>query len=231
VPEKFVTVATFVQGYEAALARSLLQAEGIAAMLDGDMAGGLLPVCKIHLQVPAEHAGRATGILAAQAAAALDPDWEDKIEAGVWTCSICGEPVREDMTICHSCQTPRDAIRSNVPPPPSAIQAAEPTALQVATTPALPQPQAIEESECSDQQEEVLAPTLVGDDLAHRAFRAAVFGAAGVGLLLPFSWWYLVRLLAHPRELSRAGIRDLTWALGINGLVLFAWICFVVFYY
>jgi ribosomal protein L37AE/L43A len=43
--------------------------------------------------VPADQAARATGILAAQDAASLGADWEERAEAGLWTCSVCGEAV------------------------------------------------------------------------------------------------------------------------------------------
>jgi hypothetical protein len=141
--DRLVTVGTFTLAYEAELARNLLEAEGIRAAVSGDLTGTLLPTGEIQLQVPADDAPRATGILAAQAAAtSLDEDWEDKAEAGVWTCSICGEPVAEGSAVCHSCQTPRDAIRATAPRPPGAIQPIvppiDPLLEQVTTTPPPP---------------------------------------------------------------------------------------------
>jgi hypothetical protein len=64
----------------------------------------------------------------------------------------------------------------------------------------------------------------VGDDLARRAFLGSLFGIAGAGLLLPISWYYLARVLAHDRELSPGGRRYLYGAVAINGLVFIGWL-------
>jgi hypothetical protein len=115
VADKFITVATYSLAYEAELARNLLAAEGIAALVGGDMAGSLLPTFEIQLQVAAGDAQKAAALLAAAESATLDEDWESKAESGVWTCSLCGEAVPEGETACRSCQTPRDAIRATRP--------------------------------------------------------------------------------------------------------------------
>ncbi len=128
MPDQLITVANYFLAYEADLARNLLESEGIRAFVNGNMTGSLLPTGEIQLQVSAADAPRAAAILAAQAAeASLDDDWEDQAEqgAGLWTCSLCGEPVANGMTVCHACQTPRDAIRPAItdirrePPPPA----------------------------------------------------------------------------------------------------------------
>ncbi len=126
---RFVTVATYSLPYEAELARNMLEAEGIEAIIGGDLTGGMLPLGEIQLQVREEDAAGAVGILADQAArATLEDDWETQAEsgAGVWTCSLCGEPVPENATLCPSCQTPRDAIRTDPRPEPGQLLAGEP---------------------------------------------------------------------------------------------------------
>jgi hypothetical protein len=227
--DKFVTVATFTLAYEAELARNLLEAEGVQAIIGGDLMGGLLPVEEIQLQVRADEAARATAILAAQAAeASLDEGWEDRAEAGVWTCSICGEPVPENVPVCYSCRTPREAIRSAAPRPTDAIQHAPDQVTP--TPPPLPLPEVEELSVPQEDKKEPNKPTTVGDDLARRAFVAAVFGAAGAGVLMPLSWWFLLRLATYPGELNRTGIHHLYWALGLNAVAVVFWLGVAVYY-
>ncbi len=120
--DRFITVATFHNNFEAQLAKNLLENEGIECILGGALAsamlfGGLAAPDPIVLQVREEDAKRAAGALAAVEAARLDEDWEQQAEsgAGVWICSICGEPISNRLTICHSCQTPREGIRASPP--------------------------------------------------------------------------------------------------------------------
>lgn len=121
--EQFVTVATFHRTSEAQLAKNLLEEEGIASMLSGDLTADMLPFGQagggdqIILQVRENDAQRATVLLAEVAAAKLDDNWEEEAEsgAGVWLCSICGEPISNRLSSCYACQTPRDAIRASPP--------------------------------------------------------------------------------------------------------------------
>jgi hypothetical protein len=119
--DKLVTVASYGQMFEATLAQNLLVREGIDAVLNGDAA-----LCTIlgptrnaiRLQVPEEAAEQAATILAAYAAdAALDRDWEEKAEHGqdVWVCSLCGEAISNRLSVCYSCTTPREGIRTSRP--------------------------------------------------------------------------------------------------------------------
>ncbi len=118
---KFVTVMTFNQGFEAQLAKNLLENEGIDSMMNGELTADMLPFGQagggdqIVLQVREDDAQRATGILATVAAAKLDDDWEKQTEAGVWVCSLCGEPVSNHLSRCYSCETPRESIRASAP--------------------------------------------------------------------------------------------------------------------
>lgn len=121
--EQFVTVATFHRTSEAQLAKNLLEEEGIASILSGDLTADMLPFGQagggdqIILQVNEKDAQRATVLLAEVAAAKLDDNWEDEAESGadVWLCTICGEPISNRLSICHACQTPREGIRASAP--------------------------------------------------------------------------------------------------------------------
>ena len=59
--------------------------------------------------------------------------------------------------------------------------------------------------------------TLVGDDMANRAFVAALFGFLFFPLFF-FSGWTLLKLMAYPGSLSPVGIRKLYAALVIDAL-------------
>lgn len=225
--ENFVTVATFHRSFEAQLAKNALEEEGIASTLSGELTADMLPFGQagggdqIVLQVHEDDAQRAAGILAAIAAAKLDDNWEDEAEsgAGVWICSICGEPISNRLSICYSCQTPREAIRASTPRHSTAVQQ-EPTLSptsegvqkpdEIDRTSALESPtesaSAVDEAK---SEQELLTAT--GDDMARRALLAAM-----VWILLPFAWYYLTKLFFFPGELSPKGMRYLYGALLLN---------------
>jgi hypothetical protein len=230
--EKFVTVATFHRSFEAQLAKNLLEEEGIASNLSGEITADMLPFGQaggsdqIVLQVRDDDAQRASGILAVVAAAKLEDNWEEEAEsgAGVWICSICGEPISNRLSMCYSCQTPREGIRASAPRDPTAIQpdlSTLPTGEEVqkrdeiVRTPAPiiapAQAPAPRENE-AEREEEPLAAA--GDDLARRALLASMSG-----ILLPFSWYYLTKLFFFSGELSPKGMRYLYGALFLNLLI------------
>lgn len=126
--DNFVKVMTFNQSFEAQLAKNLLENEGIESLMSGEHTSDVLfgnPGLgdQIVLQVREEDAQRAAGILAEVAAAKLEEHWEDQAEAAdVWICSICGEPVSNLLSVCYSCQTPREGIRASAPRDQTAIQ-------------------------------------------------------------------------------------------------------------
>ena len=235
--DKFVTVATFNQSFEAQLARNLLENEGITSIVGGEFASDALfgnPALgdQIVLQVREEDAQRAAGILAAVAAAKLDEHWEDEAEAGVWLCSICGEPISNRLSVCYSCQTPREGIRAGSPRDPTAIQsepALSPTGEEVlkrddsVCPPALSaRTETASALETEDEEEET--PLALADDLARHAFGAAFFGLLTI-LLLPLSWYYLIKLMSVPDLLSPKGRRYLYGALFLNGFFLLLVLC------
>lgn len=218
--ENFVTVATFHRSFEAQLAKNVLEEEGIASTLSGEVTADMLPFGQaggsdqIVLQVHEDDAQRASGILAAVAAAKLDEHWEDEAESGadVWICSICGEPISNRLSICYSCQTPREGIRTSVPRDQTAIQpglvtlpSGEGVQKQLEIEPNL-RP---EVEEAVSEQERL---TITGDDLARRALLASMSG-----ILLPFALYNLAKLFFFSGELSPKGMRYLYGALFLSG--------------
>ena len=127
--DSLVTVMTFHSSFEAQLAKNLLENEGIASTLTGELSSDILMGIlgtglfgqQIALLVHEDDAQRAVALLAE---VELNKDWEDEAESGsnVWMCSICGEPISNQLSICFACQTPREAIRASAPRDPSAIQ-------------------------------------------------------------------------------------------------------------
>jgi hypothetical protein len=117
--DKLVTVMTFSRSFEAQLAKNMLENEGIASVVTGELSSDLLlgsvwgnyPVV---LQVHEDDAQRAVALLAE---VEVNKNWEEEAESGmdVWLCSICGEPISNLLSICHACQTPRDGIRTSAP--------------------------------------------------------------------------------------------------------------------
>lgn len=135
MPERFVTVATYGVPLEAEMAKNLLETEGIASFLDGELTAlafvGNSAMGQIRLQVSDQDAPRAAALLAAHAAeATLDADWETQAEegAGVWICSLCGTPVSDLLTVCFACQTRRTDIRAAGPGRDTRLQDAPPSA-------------------------------------------------------------------------------------------------------
>jgi hypothetical protein len=236
--DKFVTVMTFNQSFEAQLAKNLLENEGIESVMSGELTSDVLfgnPALgdQIVLQVREDDAQRAAGILATVAAAKLDDNWEEQAEsgAGVWLCSICGEPISNRLSVCYSCQTPREGIRTDAPRERTAIQldpAMQPTGEEVqkrdeiartpAPAPASPPP--IPPVLPDEEHEEVL-PTSAGDDLAWRAFLASWLGVFTL-VLLPYAWYCLLRAALFDGERSPKGARHLFGALLINGFFVLA---------
>ena len=234
--DKFVKVMTFNDSFEAQLAKQLLKDEGIESMLTGMLTanvlfGNIALGDQIVLRVHEDEAQRAASILATNAAEAkLDDDWENQAEAGagVWLCTICGEPIRNRLSICYSCQTPREGIRADAPRDLTAIQS-EPSTLPTGeevqkrdeitrtTSPVPPPPPRPQTIEREDEEEETIESN-IRDNFARESFTWAFFGLVTV-FLLPISWYYLVRMLSAPYELSPTGRRYLYGALLVNGII------------
>ena len=234
--DKFVTVATFNKSFEAQLAKNLLENEGIESLVGGGFSSDVLfgsttVEDQIVLQVSEEDAQRAAGILAAVAAAKLDDNWVDEAESGVWLCSICGVPICNRLSVCYSCQTPREGIRAGAPreqtsiqPDPATtprnedVQKPEEMARAAAPVPVPPAPPT--PASLPDEEHEEASPTAAGDELARRAFLASLIGLL-MPCLLPVGWYYLLRVVVFSSELSAKGVRHQYGAFLINGFVVF----------
>src|SRR5437763_1072174 len=114
---RFVTVASYAFTPEAQMAKNLLESEGIPVFLAGEMTAETLMGLgdEVHLQVREQDARRAVSLLASVDAGTLDEDWETKAErdAGVWTCPLCGTPVKKGFKVCPDCQTPNEHITTD----------------------------------------------------------------------------------------------------------------------
>ncbi len=128
--DRLVTVATYSLSTEAQLARNMLEAEGIQAILSGELATTLQigQVAQIRLEVRAEDAGRAAALLAE---VALEKDWEERAAGDTWACGVCGDAVAEGVAVCPTCATPRDAIRGAEPRPGPRAEPAHPEGVQL----------------------------------------------------------------------------------------------------
>jgi hypothetical protein len=229
--DKLVTVMTFNHSFEAQLAKNLLENEGIVSMVTGELSADVLlgtglGYQQLTLQVREEDAPRATALLAE---VTLHENWEEQAESGsgVWICSICGEPVSNNLSICYSCQTPREGIRTAVPRDPTAIQqepAKPPTGKEVqkrdeiadvpSPVPSLPAP--LPAPVLAEAENEEMPLTAAGDELALRALLASLSL-----FLLPLAWYYLLRVVLFDMPMGAKGIRNLSAAWFLNGLYLF----------
>jgi hypothetical protein len=232
--DRLVTVARYSVDVEAQLAVGRLQAEGIPAFLSGEWSAGAFSGVSglggpMQVQVHEMDLKRARDILATCTAdEELDEDWEELAEADVWVCSLCGEPVSSDLSACPACQTPRNALRSDAAhalPRPRQPAALLPEAGIVRRDQLAAGPPPVPEHELAEDGPDLPpAETFLGDDLARRAFRAAVFGCVTLFVVFNlYSLWLLLRAGLFPGQLSPAGMRRLYIALLMNLGVVLLW--------
>lgn len=185
-----VTITTYANPQEAAVARAALAEEGIAAYAIGEEAVNVMwyvgsALGGVRLQVATTDQQRAHDVLR-QIEEASQP-------IPAWVCPSCGAEVDEGFAVCWSCGTAADAGGSGD----AAVGAPAPQSGQ---------------TDGSD--------VCAGDDLAGRAWRAAVFGV----LFTPAFFYacYLI-LKAFPMEMSRKAERRYYWAMVVAGAT-FAWL-------
>jgi Putative prokaryotic signal transducing protein len=200
VSDRYVTVATFPNSGEAELARGCLEEKGIPALVSGDLGAtalvGMGNAATVQLQVPEPEMERARAALLATHQQAV---WENRasglpVTAGgrpAWICLGCDEHVDLEIEVCPSCGT----LLADPSAPTSAMSLVE------------------------DADPEVVK-TWVGDRLATRAFRAAIFGL----FVLPplghlYSLWLLLRLRELQGELSETARSKIYTALVIDLIV------------
>jgi hypothetical protein len=185
------TIATFLAPEEAEIAQSALEAEGIAAYLEGASTVGMTwifsnAVGGVKLQVVEADEQRARDILAEHPAVA-----DTRASPGV--CPKCGANLPPGFEVCWSCSSPM-AGRD------------EPNAAEAAAT--------LAEEACADDSMEVEA---AGDHAAWRALVAAVLGIVLCPPLLSlYSMWVLLRLSFSRQPLSPRGTRNCYLALLAN---------------
>jgi len=237
VANPFVTIAAFDSMIEADLVRGILEEEGIPVILSGEHAtsafAGITALAEITLAVPEEELDRANRLLdefESEPDEQVEALAEGSSEAG-WVCSLCGQFVEDAATACPSCQTPRDAVRDGsrpqqtdltkrpriirLPrPPEQAVQRRD----QMTDRP-LPQEFQMEDETDSDLHD---VATFLGDDMARRAFLAAMLGLLFTPLVF-YSGWCLLKLLTYSGEVSPSGMRYLYGAIALDvlGVLLF----------
>ncbi|HEX5446114.1 MAG TPA: hypothetical protein VFW87_19965 [Pirellulales bacterium] len=222
--EELVAIATYPTPNEAAVARVALEAEGIKAFLTDDHLIGMgwifgNAVGHVKLLVAVSDAERASQLLEA----GFD-DWPLD-DAEPWNCSQCGEEVDAEFDECWSCGAVRPehrtAVRETInsaasasddiellPPLPDGVEgqkrAENPYASPLATETAKEEPAPTE-------------ATRSGDEVAHRAWRASVFGLVLCPPLLNFySAWLLLTIAFSDCRLSNRGQRWMYGAWAIN---------------
>jgi hypothetical protein len=232
--DELVTVASYRAPVVAQLALGRLKDEGIEAFLTGEGAVDTFAGVSglggpMQLQVHAPDLERARALLA-EVEGHVNPDWETEVETdeGIWLCSLCGQPVELDEDVCPACQTPREAVRTERsttlprrPPPAQSAEAIERRDQMMTGPPPIPEHELTE-----DAVDIPPAETFLADDLARRAFRAAVFGAMTpiCGVFSLYSVWLSLRLCFMPGELTPQNSQRLRWALLINGLIGLGWV-------
>jgi hypothetical protein len=242
--EKHVLIATFTLPAEALAACGRLRGEGIPTYVTRDVTppavSGL--AARVELYVPemaCESAARIVEEYLEEQPAAAEPRRPGEDE-GLWLCSLCGNPVRVELTVCPACGTARPAPEpqhergwsawNRRPRRPSE---------QLTPTPA--------PARLGTDIDLSALKTSAGERLARRSLRAAVvcllcstfifplgggcFGALAVipFVLLPF--WFLMQLLAYQGELSRGGLRKLYLAAAIDVVMLLALMIMLVWVY
>jgi hypothetical protein len=113
--DNLVIVASYYSALEAQMARNLLEAAGIKAVLGGElMADTFSGVCDpVHLQVHRRDARRAVSLLAS-AGTSVEPEegWEEQAERGARPCPVCDTLVSSRLAACPFCQAPNQSIQT-----------------------------------------------------------------------------------------------------------------------
>jgi hypothetical protein len=109
---KLTAVYSARSATQAELMRSVLQSQGIPAVITEAQSNALLG-WPVSVRVHEEHAKAAKDVVDDFLAAR-----RKKLETGSWTCPSCGEAIEPQFTDCWNCQTPRPVEGEPAPPPP-----------------------------------------------------------------------------------------------------------------
>jgi Putative prokaryotic signal transducing protein len=190
--DEMVTLATFSNPIEAQLAKGRLEEAGIPAFLLGDLGGGMFVGMsnlfgEIRLTVAAEDVE--------EAARVLEADEDDEVVEDEDSTAIKGERPRQE-----SSTEVRAAVES-----PLQDRTAPPNSPPSDSPVLVPEEEMFSEDEDEPEERTV---RWTADDVATRAFRAAIFGFfCPVGLLHLYALWLVIRLPSAEGELSSAGSR------------------------
>ena len=209
-----VTIVTYSNEQEASIAQATLAEEGIAAFLSGDESATNLwyigtALGGVRLQVASGDAERAYDLL--QSAS----DEEPSLPTQPWICAGCGETVDTGFAVCWSCggivaQAGEEG--HGEPPEDSRTQEPEPEFDLDLDTP-------LEEKDDDSPDAE---PECEGDEVATRAWRAAIFGIG----FFPLVFYAVVLIFdASQKEMSPRGTRRFFGAVAIVALMfVIAWL-------
>jgi hypothetical protein len=199
--DRMVLLAIYGNPVEAELVRGQLEAEGIRAVVMGTTSGDLfagmgIGMSNVQLLVPEGDLQRAGDLLDAT-------EEDDEFDEDEGSTAIKGEPERKESST--QVRAPLESSLqdrmppSDAPPPESAD---------------LPPEEEMPPEE--DDEREDRSVTWTADDVAARAFRAAIFGFFTCGLLHVYALWLVIRLPWVEGELSPTGSRKTVAALAIS---------------
>lgn len=185
-----VTVASYPNPQEASLAKDALLGEGIAAYITGAETVNTLwhvgsALGGVKLQVAQDDVQRAEEV--------LNQSVEKRESTPAWICPDCGSEVDAGFEVCWSCGFTRETGSASL----EVSRQRDARSVVDSTDPA---------------EEPADVSTAKGDEIARRAWRAAVIGIGFTPLLL-YSAWLIVRAYRH--ELSPAAERGTYGAIAI----------------
>jgi hypothetical protein len=220
--DKMVLLAIYGNPIEAELARAELEAEDIRACVlgaaSGDVFAGMgVGVSNVQLLVPEKDYERATRLLAEESDVgreAREGRARERRRRKKRSTAIQGGQDAESgpTDIRPAVESPAQGADSPVPPAEGEERAEEPT-------------EQWPEAEGDDDEREDRPLTWTRDDLATRAFRAALFGYLTCGLMHAYALWLLGSIPSTEGDLSPAGARK-AWAALV--LTLLPWLVALV---
>ncbi len=188
--ESLVTVATYQDLHRAEMARNCLEAEDIPAFLSGAESASALSYVGTALGGVKVQVAKSLAGKAAQILAIFEQDLQSPIKGKPWVCADCGSTVDAGFEVCWSCGASFDSRAAELDEPP-------------------------EEAESSGEAD---GPSM--DQVAERAWRAAIFGIAFFPLAF-YSLLLVFTLIGEP--LSPQAKRKVYLAAAINTLVIISW--------
>lgn len=200
MPSQLKTIATFLTPEDAEVARLALEEEGISVFLEGATTVGMAwyygnALGWVKLQVSESDEERARKILAEKVADS------DDARLNVPFCPKCGTDIPPGFDVCWSCQS---SVGSQEGSTSNQQTAALPTT-----------------RDRDQDEEEVVEEVAPDDEMAWRAFIAAIIGVPVFPPLLNiYSAWVLARIIFRGRRLSYSG-RGSFWLAILTDAIVF----------